>query len=487
MQEGEHEPAAFVVVQGTVFTKVGTDPTSGKIAKATRKVGTRVFATGRLWIGPQGGTWAELDVSRGMSPGWMLVEGPGFGFHGPLLAREADPVAVQVKGGNSNETLADMLLPASVTIAQLKSLLSGRTGLNKSKMKLTKKTILKFAKEIRGGIFLGPEHLQPEDILKDAWSLSECNLSGPLSMVYVGDFNQDYDLKDLPAEAGYHAEKLSEPGPEEAELFITAPASDFEVVTDFVSVRSKPQTTAPSTGGLARGDVVFGTPYKVDGEPWLRIGKPEKPSWVLIHGGSLGLGQILRVVGVTGGVEELPKDTTDCASYDETQTATAAEVHQRKGSVQEQPEAAAEPSAFQVHQHKGPEWTAEVGAEPQDFYSSARPVQSPPAPKPRPTREPPAPEAKTARSVHTRPKNPRAWNSQEVAGFIEDLGLGRAAAAAVILEQAVDGRVLAELGEDDLTRELGLHSFGAKKVLLYFQDACEEYASWRQERMGQPC
>lgn len=88
------------VMQGPLIKKVGTDPTSGKITKLNRKVGSKVKTTGKTWTGPSGGEWAELDPAAEKA-GWLLVEGPGFSLPGPLLERvepgEAEPMVLQVR------------------------------------------------------------------------------------------------------------------------------------------------------------------------------------------------------------------------------------------------------------------------------------------------------------------------------------------------------------------------------------------------------
>jgi len=76
----------FRVVQGTLFKKPSLDPATGKTIKLSRDVGSTVWGTGRLWTGPAGGKWMELASELG-KPGWLLIEGPGFGVSGPLLEK----------------------------------------------------------------------------------------------------------------------------------------------------------------------------------------------------------------------------------------------------------------------------------------------------------------------------------------------------------------------------------------------------------------
>jgi len=76
----------YRVLQGMLFKKTSLDPTTRKIVKLVRPVGSIVKVTGRRWTGPSGGEWVELD-SEVEKPGWMLIEGPGFGVSGALLEK----------------------------------------------------------------------------------------------------------------------------------------------------------------------------------------------------------------------------------------------------------------------------------------------------------------------------------------------------------------------------------------------------------------
>ncbi|CAE7310391.1 unnamed protein product [Symbiodinium natans] len=78
------EPVEYRVLQGALFKKPSKDPSSAKVTKLSRKVGSKVRSTGRTWRGPAGGLWIELDAKK---PGWLLVEGPGFNQTGPLLEK----------------------------------------------------------------------------------------------------------------------------------------------------------------------------------------------------------------------------------------------------------------------------------------------------------------------------------------------------------------------------------------------------------------
>ena len=88
-------PSAYLCAQGVLFAKRSADPASSGIVQLKRAPGSTVGVTGRLWTGPSGGVWAELDESRGEKGGWVLVEGPGFGLIGPALTALADPLLAE--------------------------------------------------------------------------------------------------------------------------------------------------------------------------------------------------------------------------------------------------------------------------------------------------------------------------------------------------------------------------------------------------------
>mmetsp|Transcript_2006 Transcript_2006/g.4442 ORF Transcript_2006/g.4442 Transcript_2006/m.4442 type:complete len:210 (-) Transcript_2006:141-770(-) len=74
-----------VSVMGVCYKKAS--PEDAKITKFRRRPGYTVTTTGRIWTGPNGGVWAELDASQGPSTaeGWLLVRGGELAKHGPLL------------------------------------------------------------------------------------------------------------------------------------------------------------------------------------------------------------------------------------------------------------------------------------------------------------------------------------------------------------------------------------------------------------------
>jgi len=84
----------------------------------------------------------------------------------------------------------------------------------------------------------------------------------------------------------------------------SGPAMHFQVIVKSIVVRGGPSIKAPSVGGLGKGSIVYGLPYKFGGNPWLRIDTAEcqrifveaEEGWVLIHGTCLGMGQLLRTL-----------------------------------------------------------------------------------------------------------------------------------------------------------------------------------------------
>eukprot|EP00971_Amphidinium_carterae_P235436 4672318-Amphidinium_carterae.1 len=65
----------YECTQGVLFLKRCKNPSSQRIVRLQRHVGSRVASTGALWQGPAGGVWMECDGSSG-DRGWMLVSGP---------------------------------------------------------------------------------------------------------------------------------------------------------------------------------------------------------------------------------------------------------------------------------------------------------------------------------------------------------------------------------------------------------------------------
>jgi len=141
-------PSEYWVMQDTLFKKPGSDPATGKVVKLGRKVGSKVRTTGRTWTGPQGGEWVELE-SRGDKPGWLLVEGPGFGAPGPLLEKAeageeprmvlhaARPV-IAAAMDNSNVEVRDFIARPSMKVREAKGLIAGLFGIDRKGIIMSK-------------------------------------------------------------------------------------------------------------------------------------------------------------------------------------------------------------------------------------------------------------------------------------------------------------------------------------------------------------
>jgi len=86
----------------------------------------------------------------------------------------------------------------------------------------------------------------------------------------------------------------------------TGPDSYFELVHDEVFAHAAPVTSADVVGVISRnhGVLLFGTPYSIAGNPWLRLDERTREElgidcdnvWVLINGESRGLGELVKPV-----------------------------------------------------------------------------------------------------------------------------------------------------------------------------------------------
>ncbi|CAK9060190.1 unnamed protein product [Durusdinium trenchii] len=166
-QLSEGAPTQYIVAQGVCFLKPGEDPTSQKILKAKRPVGSKIYTTGTIWKGPQGGVWAEVDI--GKSPGemgWALVEGPGFGLRGPsLIDPEANDGASQMIHIRwlKDPPIFNCLMPKTATVGDLVDTFCARTGLNRKETILTKGLPNKAPNG--SGALLPVDYTDPKDVL----------------------------------------------------------------------------------------------------------------------------------------------------------------------------------------------------------------------------------------------------------------------------------------------------------------------------------
>lgn len=130
------EPVEYRVLQGQVIKRLGADPAHArKIVGCEKRVGSKVRTTGRLWTGPQGGEWVELDssaasVAKLANPAWLLVEGPGFHLAGPLLERvcpgEEEPLVLSVRSPADDSELHQLCLRPSLHMGEVKQLIAWR-------------------------------------------------------------------------------------------------------------------------------------------------------------------------------------------------------------------------------------------------------------------------------------------------------------------------------------------------------------------------
>ena len=105
---------------------------STRITQLKRQRGSRFYASGRLWTGPNGGVWAEADARHGEF-GWFLVNGPGFGLNGPALVDATDQAVIQIEIlhlGAPQGIVYIGVFRKDATVAKVKQELSHATGLS---------------------------------------------------------------------------------------------------------------------------------------------------------------------------------------------------------------------------------------------------------------------------------------------------------------------------------------------------------------------
>lgn len=113
----------YWVMQGPLFKKPGSDPETAKVIKLTKPVGSIVKTTGKLWKGPSGGEWVQLDPAT-EKPGWLLVEGPGFNVAGPMLDQaepgQMEPLVLKLYSMITDSELCEICIHKTQTIARVK-------------------------------------------------------------------------------------------------------------------------------------------------------------------------------------------------------------------------------------------------------------------------------------------------------------------------------------------------------------------------------
>mmetsp|Transcript_68754 Transcript_68754/g.147276 ORF Transcript_68754/g.147276 Transcript_68754/m.147276 type:complete len:219 (+) Transcript_68754:52-708(+) len=195
-------PLVYRCASPVVFAKRSEDPSSTRIVKLNKAVGSVVYASGLVWTGPNGGKWAELDAGKG-ELGWMLVSGPGFGLQGPALidADKDDLLTVQVHllgssdmGGQPGGIVWESLVSQEGTIGDIKKSMCKETGLVFGMCCLAKEMPCKAP---NNGVRL-PADYMPE--LPDNKEISKCKFGShaTIYLVYVGDLPKDLPVKRAP-------------------------------------------------------------------------------------------------------------------------------------------------------------------------------------------------------------------------------------------------------------------------------------------------
>ncbi|CAE8588274.1 unnamed protein product [Polarella glacialis] len=180
----------YRVLQGPLFKKLGTDPTSQKVIRLTRKVGSTLKTTGKTWTGPSGGRWVEQLPTE--KPGWLLIEGPGFGQPGPLLdpvqPGEEEPIVLFALSPIDDSPLCEICLKPSQTVRHAKRWLALRLpGLQVNRIAVAKE---KPSDKTHG---MGLRNFPANWILEDETKLKDTPFKdgGELVFFYMGDAAED--------------------------------------------------------------------------------------------------------------------------------------------------------------------------------------------------------------------------------------------------------------------------------------------------------
>jgi len=190
----------YRVLQRSVIKRLGSDPATGGAVKLARQVGSTVFTTGRTWTGPQGGEWVELDniVEK---PGWLLVEGPGFGVLGPILRRvvpgEEPPLVLRSEQPTPVEDkdlveYREFVVGRNATVMEAKRWIALNWELNPSKLIIARPPDPSTPyKEYYGRV---PPICSPDGLLQDDEGLTEVGFSNgdQVQYVYTGQLAKLY-------------------------------------------------------------------------------------------------------------------------------------------------------------------------------------------------------------------------------------------------------------------------------------------------------
>mmetsp|Transcript_59234 Transcript_59234/g.173255 ORF Transcript_59234/g.173255 Transcript_59234/m.173255 type:complete len:386 (+) Transcript_59234:116-1273(+) len=193
------EVVEYRVLQRTQVKKLGSDPATGGAVKLTRRVGSTIFTTGRTWTGPRGGEWVELDhvVEK---PGWLLVQGPGFGVPGPLLRKvevgEEPPLLLRAERPGESGSLEgeaemrEFVISTNARVSEVKEWIALLFGLEPTSLLVAARgeetTAVAGYKINQGGL------------LRDSVTVSEAGFEegDEVHYVYTGNLQTSYEGKE---------------------------------------------------------------------------------------------------------------------------------------------------------------------------------------------------------------------------------------------------------------------------------------------------
>jgi len=185
----------YRVMQGPLFKKSGKEPTSTKIVKLTRPVGSKLRTTGQTWTGPSGGQWVEVDELF-EKPGWLLIEGPGFDQPGLLLEKvepgEEEPLVLLVRDPLDCTLVCNICVKPSETIAHAKCWVALRwPGLRPHKIECPKEQNVQNLAHSKFRSFAKDELLSSDTLLKD----TQLRDGDEFIYRYIGDSQEDLARK----------------------------------------------------------------------------------------------------------------------------------------------------------------------------------------------------------------------------------------------------------------------------------------------------
>eukprot|EP00930_Biecheleria_cincta_P004153 TRINITY_DN105037_c0_g1_i1.p1 TRINITY_DN105037_c0_g1~~TRINITY_DN105037_c0_g1_i1.p1 ORF type:complete len:402 (-),score=82.06 TRINITY_DN105037_c0_g1_i1:503-1708(-) len=200
------EVVEYRVLQRNLVKKPGRDPAGDKAVKLMRRVGSIMFTTGRTWTGSQGGEWVELD-SFVEKPGWLLVQGPGFGIPGPIpervipddsppmLLRVAKPVDV-ASALEEDRDLRDVVLKQNSTVRDAKEWIALLFGLSDPRKIIVGNPSARGYNSYSSG---NSFHIKSVDgLLEDSTFLVDAGFhdGDELLYVYTGDLEKTFEGKE---------------------------------------------------------------------------------------------------------------------------------------------------------------------------------------------------------------------------------------------------------------------------------------------------